>query len=98
MPLERSYRIFARYMKISHAKFSTTMFKEDDMTFCKVWKAHRKSFGEICLKYDCKEAWIDLNERFVYYETNILDMHYRYGNITSKEYHKQLEFIHKIYI
>lgn len=98
MPLERSYRIFARYMEISHAKFNPTTFKSDDMTFCKIWKAHRKAFGEICAKHDCREAWIDLNERFVNYETSILDMNYRNGRVTNIEYDKQLEYIQRKYI
>lgn len=72
--MDKSYKIFDRYMELGRYKYNKKAFCNDDMYFCKTFKAHRRGFSAICDKHKCMYAVDILEDRLNIFEKKIEKM------------------------
>lgn len=71
--MDKVYKIFDRYMQLNKYKYNKVAFLQDDMYFCKTFKAHAQGFRYICKDYDCLYAFDALENRVKVYEKKVAD-------------------------
>ena len=91
---DRAYRIFDRYMQLANRKYNKEMFCDDDMYFCKVFKANHQGFAAICKKHNVRDAYFTLCTRMERFDMNVLQARYKVG-MPENEYLETYRTIQK---
>ena len=92
------YQHFQNFMKEKRFRYHVSLFSQDIMYFCKIWKSHRQQFADWCKQHDCVHSYILLNQRCVEYESSLLERKHRMKQLNEQEYRSQLRMIGKMYL
>lgn len=98
MVADMEYRYFQTFMEEERGRYDPTLFSQDIMYFCKIWKSRRYEFAQYCKRHDLVRAYILLNQRCVEYECMLLERKHRFRQIDEQEYRNQLRVIEKVYL
>lgn len=92
------YLQFDAYMTSSGSRYQPTLFSQDIMYFCKLWKSHRQQFAGYCKRKGLVASYLTLNQRCVDYETNLLDYQKQSGKIDNETFRQQLKIVQKVFL
>ena len=92
------YDYFDNYMKTSHSRYHASLFQQDIMYFCKLWKSHRRCFASYCKENEILPSYLLLNQRCVDYEMSIIEYKMEQGILEQDEFRLQARQIQRIFL
>lgn len=90
---QSNYLSFEKYLQTRRIRLNKRLWDTDPQYKAKMWRPHRVNYYDLCSKKKYFNDFDKINSEVVAYEMRLLDMEYRHGSITDREYVEKESYI-----